>query len=121
MYQHQDPDGQLNWLVETLTQAQQNKELVHILSHIPPGDQDCQYVWKREYLKIINKFSHIIVAQFNGHTHNDELRVIYKDEDGKNNVSHVAWNGGSITTYVNLNPNYKLYTIDNNTLVSLSI
>ncbi|XP_043663777.1 sphingomyelin phosphodiesterase 1-like [Vespula pensylvanica] len=115
LYQHQDPDGQLQWLVETLTQAQKNKELVHILSHIPPGDHDCQYIWKREYLKIINKFSHIIAAQFNGHTHNDELRIVYKDKNAKN-VSHIAWNGGSITTYVNLNPNYKLYTIDNNTL-----
>ncbi|XP_047344030.1 sphingomyelin phosphodiesterase 1-like [Vespa velutina] len=116
LYQHQDPNGQLNWLVETLTQAQKNKELVHILSHIPPGDKDCQHIWKREYIKIINKFSHIIVAQFNGHTHNDELRVIYKDKDAKN-VSHIAWNGGSFTTYEYLNPNYKLYTIDNNTLM----
>lgn len=115
LYQPQDPDRQLHWLVETLSEAEENEELVHILGHIPPGDNSCQRTWKREYLKIINRFSHIIVAQFNGHTHNDELQIIYRDEDAKN-VSNVAWNGGSITTYANLNPNYKVYTIDKNTL-----
>ncbi|XP_043498948.1 sphingomyelin phosphodiesterase-like [Polistes fuscatus] len=115
LYQHQDPDGQLQWLVETLTEAQRNQELVHILSHIPPGQKDCQHIWRREYIKIINKFSHIIAAQFNGHTHQDEIQIIYKDKNATN-ASHVAWNGGSITTYSNLNPNYKLYIIDNNTL-----
>ncbi|KAI4503369.1 hypothetical protein M0802_001591 [Mischocyttarus mexicanus] len=115
LYQYQDPYGQLQWLVETLTEAQRNQELVHILSHIPPGQKDCQHIWRREYIKIINKFSHIITAQFNGHTHNDEIQIIYKDKNATN-ASHVAWNGGSITTYSNLNPNYKLYIIDNNTL-----
>ncbi|KAK2580874.1 hypothetical protein KPH14_005946 [Odynerus spinipes] len=115
LYQPQDPDRQLQWLVETLSEAERNEELVHILSHIPPGDADCQRTWKKEYLKIVNRFAHIIAAQFNGHTHNDELQIIYRDKL-TTNASSVAWNGGSITAFTHLNPNYKAYIIDNSTL-----
>ncbi|XP_018375510.1 PREDICTED: sphingomyelin phosphodiesterase 1-like [Trachymyrmex cornetzi] len=111
LYQPQDPDGQLQWLADTLSQAEVDEEYVHILAHLPPSNTDCQTTWKREYVKIVNRFSHIIKAQFNGHTHKDELQLIYGSDDNSK-ISNVAWNGGSITTYQNVNPNYKLYTID---------
>ncbi|XP_018403569.1 PREDICTED: sphingomyelin phosphodiesterase 1-like [Cyphomyrmex costatus] len=111
LYQPRDPDGQLQWLANTLLQAEKDGEYVHILAHIPPGNADCQNTWKREYIKIVNRFAHIIRAQFNGHTHKDELKVIYNSNDNSN-INSIAWNGGSITTYENLNSNYKLYTID---------
>ncbi|XP_012062504.1 PREDICTED: sphingomyelin phosphodiesterase 1-like [Atta cephalotes] len=111
LYQPQDPDGQLQWLADTLLQAEVDEEYVHILAHLPPGNTDCQTTWKSEYIKIVNRFAHIIRAQFNGHTHKDELQLIYGSDDNSK-ISNVAWNGGSITTYQNVNPNYKLYTID---------
>jgi len=90
---------------------------VHILAHVPPGgsNSECQSTWKREYIKIVDRFGHIIRAQFNGHTHNDELQLYYSNAK----VNNVAWNGGSVTTYSNLNPNYKIYTIDSNNYVSI--
>ncbi|EFN81993.1 Sphingomyelin phosphodiesterase [Harpegnathos saltator] len=109
-YQPKDPDNQLQWLAETLLQAEKDEELVHILAHVPPAHEHCQSTWKREYLKIINRFAHVIRAQFNGHTHNDEVELLYGNE---NKVKNVAWNGGSVTTYTELNPNYKLYIVDN--------
>ncbi|XP_039305802.1 sphingomyelin phosphodiesterase 1 [Solenopsis invicta] len=109
LYQPQDPDGQLQWLADTLLQAEKDEEFVHILAHIPPDSSDCHTTWKREYWKIVNRYAHIIKAQFNGHTHNDELQLHYNDDDKINNV---AWNGGSATAFSNLNPNYKLHIVD---------
>lgn len=93
--------------METLHQAENDNEFVHILAHIPPGDNSCLVAWSRAFRKIVNRYSHIISAQFNGHTHNDELRVFYSPDDNSK-IVNVAWNGGSITTYSNLNPNYKI-------------
>jgi len=110
----------LQWLADTLLQAEVDEEYVHILAHLPPGNTDCQTTWKSEYIKIVNRFAHIIRAQFNGHTHKDELQLIYGSDDNSK-ISNVAWNGGSITTYQNVNPNYKLYTIDNKNYVSITL
>lgn len=116
-YQPQDPDGQLQWLADTLLQAEKDEEFVHILGHIPPDHRDCQATWKREYMKIVNRYAHIIRAQFNGHTHKDELQLHYSDDTKINNV---AWNGGSTTTYQNLNSNYKLYIVDSKNYVGIT-
>ncbi|CAL7948927.1 unnamed protein product [Xylocopa violacea] len=108
-YHPKDPDNQLQWLLNVLLEAEKNNEFVHILSHIPANSNSCLNTWKREYLRIIDRFSHLIKAEFNGHTHNDELAIFYNFADeGKN----VAWNGGSITSYTRLNPNYKIYTVN---------
>lgn len=109
LYAPQDPDGQLQWLADTLLEAEKNRESVHILTHIPASDKNCLFTWKREYHKIVARFSHIIKAQFNGHTHFDELQVFYDEEKKPINI---AWNGGSLTSYTQLNPNYKIYDVD---------
>ncbi|KAF2894532.1 hypothetical protein ILUMI_11660 [Ignelater luminosus] len=111
VYQDKDPYGQLQWLVEVLTEAEKNKEAVHILSHIPPGDSECFKQWSHEFRRIVDRFSNTITGQFNGHTHHDELRVFY----GINNpeeVVNVAYNGGSFTTFVALNPDYRIYDVE---------
>ncbi|XP_034256824.1 sphingomyelin phosphodiesterase-like [Thrips palmi] len=106
-----DPSGQLAWLIDVLLAAEAAKEKVHILAHIPPGNDDCLESWGREFAKIVDRFSATISAQFNGHTHVDDLSIFY-DEYGRPN--NVAFNGGSLTTYADVNPNYKLYLVDGN-------
>lgn len=115
-YQPEDPDGQLRWLEKTLLQAETDSEFVHILAHIPAGNE-CQKTWRQEYLKIVNRYAHIIRAQFNGHTHNDEV-LLYFGGDNNTRVNNVAWNGGSATAFTNLNPNYKFYTVHSTNYVS---
>lgn len=115
LYQPKDPDNQLQWLEGTLLEAEKNQEFVHILSHIPINSNNCVKVWKREYVRIIDRFSHLIKAEFNGHTHTDELAIFYNSNAEAKNI---AWNGGSITTYTKLNPNYKIYTVNNSNYVS---
>ncbi|KAL1505487.1 hypothetical protein ABEB36_005046 [Hypothenemus hampei] len=113
-FENQDTYGQLQWLVNILTEAEQNGEKVHILSHIPSSDDSssCVTVWAREYKKIILRFSETISAQFNGHTHYDEFKLYFDS----NKVKSVAYNGGSFTTYIGSNPNYRIYQVDSNNL-----
>ncbi|XP_076293529.1 sphingomyelin phosphodiesterase isoform X2 [Lasioglossum baleicum] len=110
-YTPRDPDNQLQWLSDTLRNAEKNQEFVHILSHIPVNAIDCLKTWRREYIKLVNRYSHIIKAQFNGHTHNDEVAIFY---DSNSVAQNIAWNGGSITSYTKLNTNYKVYDVNGN-------
>ncbi|KAF2893413.1 hypothetical protein ILUMI_12757, partial [Ignelater luminosus] len=110
-YDDVDPYGQLQWLVEVLLKAEENNEIVHILSHIPTGGGNCLFNWSREYSRIINRFAHIITAQFNGHTHFDDT-VIFFNTSNPGQAINVAFNGGSLTAYSNLNPNYVIYEVD---------
>ncbi|RZC42784.1 sphingomyelin phosphodiesterase-like [Asbolus verrucosus] len=113
MYDDDDPYDQLKWLVDVLLQAEKNGEKVHILSHIPPGEILCLQQWSYQFRRIVNRFAPIISAHFNGHTHLDELRLFY-DLNDANKIINVAFNAGSFTTYVGLNPNYRVYDLDQN-------
>ncbi|XP_065089643.1 sphingomyelin phosphodiesterase 1-like [Ochlerotatus camptorhynchus] len=102
---------QLQWLHDILLDAEKSGEKVHILAHVPSYDNYCYIGWTREYRKIVERFAHIIEAQFNGHSHVDEFNVYYKKTDSSAAVG-VAWNGGSTTTFSQLNPNYKVFYVD---------
>lgn len=49
-----DQDGQLQWLADTLLQAEEDGEKVHILGHIP--SDRCMRTWSREFHRIIDRF-----------------------------------------------------------------
>lgn len=111
LYDDYDPFGQLQWLIDTLLDAETHNEMVHILSHVPSGDSTCYNNWAKQYVAIVNRFSHIIAAQFNGHTHFDDI-VIYYSSKNRSEPINIAFNGGSTTTYAYLNPNYKVYDVN---------
>uniref|UniRef100_A0A1Q3G345 Sphingomyelin phosphodiesterase n=1 Tax=Culex tarsalis TaxID=7177 RepID=A0A1Q3G345_CULTA len=102
---------QLQWLHDTLLEAEQAGEQVHILGHVPSYDKYCYVGWTREYRRIVERFAHIIQGQFNGHSHVDEFNVYYRKDDPTAAVN-VAWNGASTTTFTRLNPNYKVFYVD---------
>lgn len=102
---------QLQWFHDVLLQAEALNEKVHVLAHIPPGEGSCMRVWSREYNRIVERFRHVIVAQFYGHTHFDEFNLAYSDKNLYDAVS-VGWNGGSLTAYADVNPNYKIFEVD---------
>lgn len=62
------------------------------------------------------RFSHIIAAQFVGHTHYDEMNLYFDDNKIDEPIS-VVYNGGSFTTFINVNPNYVIYEINPKTMV----
>lgn len=110
-YDDEDPYGQLKWLVRVLLEAEKNNEKVHLLSHVPPGEIRCHRQWQYNFNKIVQRFANTISAHFNGHTHVDEFRI-YKNESNPNQVINVAYNGGSFTTFVGLNPDYRVYEVN---------
>ncbi|KRT82259.1 Calcineurin-like phosphoesterase, partial [Oryctes borbonicus] len=111
IYDDVDPYGQLQWLADTLYKAEQNGEKVHILSHVPSSDSTCYAVWSREYRRVLERFAGTVTGAFNGHSHVDELILYHSIENPTQPIS-VAWNGGSLTTFSDKNPNYKLFLVD---------
>lgn len=81
------------------------------MSHVPPGGSDCWSIFSREYGKLVNRFESTITAQFFAHTHNDEFKVFYDDKE-PSRPTNVAFLGTGLTTYPEMNPGYKVYTID---------
>ncbi|XP_064594947.1 sphingomyelin phosphodiesterase-like [Liolophura sinensis] len=108
-----DPAGELSWLVGVLQAAENNKEKVHIIGHIPPGLNDCLKAWSWNYYRIINRYESTVVGQFFGHTHRDHYQMFYDVADLKRPLS-VGYIVGSVTTYPDLNPGYRIYEIDGN-------
>ncbi|CAH1175864.1 unnamed protein product [Phaedon cochleariae] len=100
---------QLKFLSDELLKSEQNEQFVHILAHVPVGNEECIEPWEENYNAIVERFSHIIQGQFYGHTHTDELKIFYKNYSEPINV---GYNGGSLTPYTKFNPNYKVMTVD---------
>lgn len=111
MYDSSYASNQLQWLHDTLLQAERDNEKVHILAHIPSGSADCFVTWSREYNRIVNRFYKTISGQFNGHSHRDELEIFYATENPTKAIN-IAWNGGSATPYSHVNANYRLYNVE---------
>lgn len=104
-----DPAGQLQWLINILQESESKGEKVHIIGHIPPGL--CLKSWSWNYYRIVNRYEGTIAGQFFGHTHLDEFQMFYDEETLSRPVS-VAFIAPSVTTYVNLNPGYRVYKLD---------
>uniref|UniRef100_A0A3B3ZYD7 Sphingomyelin phosphodiesterase n=1 Tax=Periophthalmus magnuspinnatus TaxID=409849 RepID=A0A3B3ZYD7_9GOBI len=106
-----DPANQLQWLVQVLQASEDKGEKVHIIGHIPPGL--CLGSWSWNYYHIVNRYEGTIAGQFFGHTHTDEFQMFY-DEETLTRPLSVAFVAPSVTTYVNLNPGYRVYVVDGN-------
>lgn len=104
--------AELEWLRDTLIDAEKNNEHVHILGHLPPNLYACIRAWNREYNQLVRKFAHIISGQFNGHTNTDSFTLFYSVHENQPIPLNVAWNGGGASTYFQKNPNYRLYTVE---------
>lgn len=111
IYDPIDPAGQLIWLADTLHQAEANGEMVYIIQHISVGTVDCLQEYSRELWRILSRFQCIIKALFTGHAHLDETKLIY-DIDDLNKPIIPVHNGGSVTTFEEVNVNYKVYDVD---------
>lgn len=69
-----------------------------------------------EYIKIVNRFAHIISGQFYGHSHYDEFSIFYTTDNNPSKSLNVAWNGGS-GIIDELNSNYRVYYVDGESYV----
>ncbi|XP_062576027.1 sphingomyelin phosphodiesterase-like [Saccostrea cucullata] len=106
-----DPTGQLQWLVATLQQAEDQQEMVHIIGHIHPGGGSCLKAWSWNYYRIVNRYENVIAGQYFGHSHTDWYEVFYDDVTFKRPTS-VLYIPGSVTTFADLNPGFRIYDND---------
>lgn len=106
-----DPANQLQWLVHVLQTSEDKGEKVHIIGHIPPGL--CLGSWSWNYYHIVNRYESTVTGQFFGHTHLDEFQMFY-DEATMTRPLGVAFIAPSVTTFINLNPGYRVYYVDGN-------
>lgn len=125
-----DPGNQLQWLIHELQLSELLHENVHIVGHIPPGGIDCLRVWSKNFNRIVQRYSRTISAQFYGHTHTSGFEVFYdstelqrfeRSNDLKDYTANqslrpkpvsVAFIGPSVTSFIGLNPSFRIYTID---------
>ncbi|XP_054156915.1 sphingomyelin phosphodiesterase-like [Oppia nitens] len=111
-YDPVDPDGQIQWLIDELDSAETQGQYAMIIGHIPPNE--CYVAWTNNYYRIMERYQHLIVGTYFGHTHKDEILVLYNiDKDNKPYAVSHAYLGSSLTTYSALNPGYRLFTLDN--------
>lgn len=112
-----DPAEQLAFLVNELQESEIKGQKVHIIGHIPPGQEDCLEVWSDNYNRIIERFESTVRGQFFGHTHNDELELFYEParehHRGRRPFS-VAYVAPSTTTFNSGHPAYRMYVVDGN-------
>lgn len=106
-----DPNGQLQWLIGELQKAEDNNEKVHMIGHIFPGSGDCLKAWSWNYFKIVNRYESTIVGQFFGHSHANFYEVMYDNVNFTRPIS-VVYIPGSVTTFSNLNPGFRIYELD---------
>lgn len=107
---------QFQWLHDTLLEAEQAGDKVHILAHIPSNIDEFHGTCSREYRRIIDRFHKTIVAQFNGHTENYGFHLYYKENNLTSPIS-IGFNGGSIASYTYKNRNYAVYGVDGKNFV----
>jgi sphingomyelin phosphodiesterase len=112
LYESIDPEGHLDWFSKTMYAAERAGEKVWILGHVPPGSKDCWSKWSQQFHRIINRYQNIILAQFYGHTHNDEFRIFFDDTKDPPQPTGSLYIGASVTPYTDLNPGYKVFLAD---------
>jgi len=107
-----DPDGTLAWLIQQLQSAEDAKDKVHIIGHVPSGDHTCLRFYSANYYDIINRYANTIAGLFYGHTHSDQFSVFYEDANITKNATEVMYVAPSVTTFSWRMPTYRVYTID---------
>lgn len=113
-------ENQWNYTRTILQQARQNNEKVIIVGHIPPGGTDAIPTYGSVYSTIISEYSDVVVLQVFGHTHFDQFIVVHSvgSPQSINPVGYpagVAFIAPSVTPYVNINPSFRIYTLNSTT------
>lgn len=108
-----DPGALIEWLGSELAAAEKNGEVVYIIGHI--YGTSCLTTWAYHYSTLIDRYEHIVRGQFYGHTHGDKFQVNRGVFSGE--PTGVMFMPGAITTYTNVNPQFRLVEADPNTFL----
>jgi len=78
----------------------------------PLASGDCLQPWANKFYQIITRYEDTISAQFYGHTHHDSFQLFYVTENGIKRAASVAYIAPSVTTSTDINPSFRIYTMD---------
>ena len=105
-----DPGNHLAWLEKTLKETEEAGERAYIIGHVQPGGGSCLNEWSVRYRSLIERYQHVVIAHFFGHSHSEFFNVF---TDTKNSSSIGVMHGpGGVTTYTDDNPAFRVYDID---------
>lgn len=115
----------MQWISGELAKAEQAKERVFIIGHIPPGieihkyGQWCTIPFNEGLLSLVERYQSTIVAQFYGHVHHDFFKLFMNTNNTA--ATGVMFSFPAVTAYSNTNPAVKLVKYDKNTLDLIDI
>lgn len=119
LYETESLHAQLIWLVNILKEAERTNEKVHIISHISITSNSCLNAWRKEYRRIVLRYANVITGQFHGHSHLDEFGLFVNNDESPAIAVNAAWVGGSGTSFLAVNSNYRLYYVDSDSFVRI--
>jgi sphingomyelin phosphodiesterase acid-like 3 len=119
---------EMTWLTNQLNDAKNKGDKVYIAMHIPPGTDAYKFdrnktpyttwavlpsaenSWLKTFLRLANDYQSTIAGILYGHTHMDELRLLY-DSTGSH-LTEVAISAPGITPQHGNNPGFKTVSFD---------
>ncbi|CAI2362134.1 unnamed protein product [Moneuplotes crassus] len=108
--QTNDPGNMLAWMEEEFKKMEKSGEKAFIIGHVQPGGGTCLNAWSERYRALMERYQHLILSNFFGHTHSEQISLI---TDTKNQSAiHVYHAPGSLTTYSSHNPQFRILDID---------
>lgn len=123
---------QMSWLNTELAAARLSDEKVHIIMHIPPGNDAYAVAhektptqmwaelpmsgdnWINQFLSLVDQYQSEITGILYGHTHMDEIRRLYDVKGTK--ITEVAVSAPGVTPQHNNNPGIKAYWYNSSTM-----
>lgn len=115
---------EMKWLADQLKDAKENGDKVYLAMHIPPGTDAYRFEkkdlitamwtskqsWLNDFLKLNQQYQTTISGIFFGHTHLDELRLLY-DSTGST-ITQVAISSPAVAPGHGNNPAFKTVEFD---------
>lgn len=105
-----DPGNMLAWVEEEFKKLEANGEKAFVIGHVKPGEDACLYEWSMRYRALTERYQHVIVANLFGHTHTEDINL-YSDTSNED-IMHLVFTPGSLTTYSDHHPQFRIYDID---------
>ena len=116
MAELEDPNEQLDFLINELNVIEKANGQAILISHIIP--QECSHPWAVRFRAVLERYQHIIRLNFFGHTHTDEFRLSRAYDKAETPIGVMTVCGG-ITTWGG-NPSLCVYDVDAETLLPVA-
>ncbi|KAF2771440.1 Metallo-dependent phosphatase [Teratosphaeria nubilosa] len=116
-----DHTGMFSVFIDYLLEAEEADQAVRVIQHVNTGgstDYEGLPAPTDLWYAIIDRFNNTIRGNFFGHTHEDEFGVVYSNNatvQNANTAAAVSWIMPSVTTYTNLNSEFRYYLVDPDT------